>query len=89
MQKKLSSEQVAQNRAVDMLAKKEQMLNKQYDRNINDIQFKIGQMVLVKNNAGHKMENQYSGPFKVIYVTEQNFTVIDNRRKHVGNCTQK
>ena len=59
------------------------MQNKQYDRNINNIQLRIGEIVLVKNNAGHKMENQYSGPFKIIDVTEQNCTVIDNRRKHI------
>ena len=31
----------------------------------------------------NKMENQYSGSFKFIDVTEQNYIVIGKRRKHV------
>ena len=38
-----------------MLEKMKQMQKKQYDVNINGIQLKIGRMVLVKNNVGHKI----------------------------------
>lgn len=33
--------------------------------NLNEIKVKVGDKVLVKNSAGHKLDNIYTGPFTV------------------------
>ena len=56
MQKKLSSDCKYDKTEPYICSKKmKQMQKKQYDVNINGIQLKIGRMVLVKNNVGHKI----------------------------------
>jgi len=66
--------QEAHKRAHQLSEKAKLRSKEQYDKTANPIIISIGDNVLVKNEAGHKLENLYKGPYQV--------TGIDN----LGNC---
>lgn len=43
----------------------------EYDKRTNDLQLEIGNLVLLKNDSGHKLDNQYLGPYKVIEIGDK------------------
>lgn len=51
-----------------------------HDRNINDIDFSIGDEVLVRATS-HKLDSVYNGPFKVIDVDQHNISILDSNNK--------
>lgn len=74
--------QTAQNRARRMLHQSKITQKRQYDKKLNKIDVAIGDLVLIKNEVGHKLDKLYMGPFKVIGVdSKNNCTVLDNKNK--------
>lgn len=50
--------------------------------NLNEIKVKVGDKVLVKNSAGHKLDNIYTGPFTVKSIDNMNnCIIIDEKQK--------
>lgn len=67
--------------------------NKQYyDRKINPMTIAVGDKVLVRNEAGHKHDAVYKGPFQVVEVNESNLVIEmpNNKRKtiHKNNANK-
>jgi len=58
-------------------------MKKYVDKNVNDVNIKIGDKILVKNDAGHKLDNNYIGPFTVIEVDNHNNCTIKDKNKLV------
>lgn len=54
-----------------------------YDKYLNEIDLKIGDKILVKNNDGHKLDQQYLGPFIISKIDDKNVSVTDNGTEHV------
>lgn len=50
------------------------------DKNINDIQIKIGDKVFLRKENARKSENQYMGPFKVINTQDVNITILKDNK---------
>ena len=73
--------------ANDNLVKSKERSKKYYDRNVNVQEFKIGSFVFLQSGPKPgKLENHYSGPFKVIQVLKKNnvkILVKKNRSKIV------
>lgn len=65
--------EVAHNRARQLLDKHKLRQKLAYDKNTLDYKFNIGDLVLLKNEAGHKLDTAYKGPFKI-----KNLLVRDN-----------
>lgn len=57
---------------------KQKLTNKRnYDRNVNEIDVAVGDLVLVKNfNKLHKFDNVYEGPFRVIDAQSHYVTIM-------------
>ena len=72
--------EVANKRAQLLLNKHKQNQKLVYDRNSIDISLKAGDLVLLKNETGHKLEQQYKGPFTIKKILlRNNVQKIDNR----------
>lgn len=54
----------------------------QFDKNSNPKIYDIGDLVLVKNESGHKLDSLYLGPFKVIEIGDFNVTIMTNGQKN-------
>lgn len=57
-----------------------------YDRNINPLEVKIGDKVLLRNEARGKHESMFRGPYLVVRINEPNVEILDektNRAKTV------
>jgi len=53
-----------------------------YDRNISNFELKIGDKILLKNENGHKLDNNYLGPYLVSEVGDNdNITIKRNINK--------
>lgn len=48
-----------------------------YDRNLNKLDVKIGDKVLIKNEPYNKHTSIYSGPFEILEVKDQNLVLRD------------
>lgn len=55
-------------------------MKQNYDKNINEIQYKIGEKIKIKNDSGHKLESSYIGPYVVIDI--QNTNIIAKNEKN-------
>lgn len=53
----------------------------QYDRKANPIEINKDDLVLLKNDAGHKLESLYKGPYLVKEVCEPNCILEDDEHK--------
>uniref|UniRef100_A0A1I7T8V6 Reverse transcriptase domain-containing protein n=1 Tax=Caenorhabditis tropicalis TaxID=1561998 RepID=A0A1I7T8V6_9PELO len=65
------------------IAKKKEARKKAYDAQptINDVQFAIGDKVLLRKGLAKKLHNQFSGPWMVKEVNDPNL-VIEIIKKH-------
>ena len=51
-----------------------------YDKDILDYNFKIGDLVLLRNDIGHKLEESYKGPYKIKNIDlRNNVTIVDKK----------
>lgn len=47
-----------------------------YDKKCNPISYKNGDLILIKNETGKKLEKLYDGPYTVLSESEPNVTVL-------------
>lgn len=74
--------EIAFKRARLMLERAKLKQKQFYDRQSREIQLQIGDLVLLKNEVGHKLENRYLGPFTVVELrNNSNVTIEDNKKK--------
>ena len=72
--------EVAYKRAQQLLDRNKLKQKLNYDRDIIDYNFRIGDLVLLKNEAGHKLETQYKGPYKIKKIDlRNNVTIFDKK----------
>lgn len=54
------------------------------DRNIINLELKIGDKVLIKNETGLKLKNNYLGPYTFEEIVDKNnLTIVGNKKKHI------
>jgi hypothetical protein len=70
--------QVALSRARHMITKEKELRKIEYDRKINPINLKIGELIYVSNEERSKLEPWYKGPYKIIKILDNNNIVIEN-----------
>ena len=66
--------QVAQRKAANLLQHAKQKSKNMYDKNANPQNIQVDDMVLLRDDAGHKLDSLYKGPYRVLET--------DN----IGNC---
>jgi len=69
--------QIAQQRAKTLVKRSKEISKKLYDKNATFQNIQLNDMVYLENDAGHKLENVFKGPYQVIGIDE------------MGNCTLK
>lgn len=72
--------EVARNRARTLIEKEKQKRKLDYDKTNRDVELKVGSLVLLKNETGHKLEPKNLGSFEVIRIEENNNIVIRNKK---------
>ena len=68
--------QVAQQRASEMIKNKKIIQKSHFDTNINEIFFKEGDLVVIENASGHKLDKKYFGPYKIVEICNKNCKLI-------------
>ena len=69
-------------RARKLIQEKKLKYKEYYDRNKLEIDIKIGDQVLLRNDTGHKLENKYVGPLEVVRIDEDgNVLVLGDKNK--------
>lgn len=76
--------QLSQVRAHEELKKAKLRQKLYYDRQLNPIKVKVGDLVMVRNESGHKLDNVYNGPYTVIDLDNKNNIKIKIKNKHVN-----
>jgi len=51
-----------------------------YDQKIKNIDISVGDQVLLRNETGHKLDYQYTGPYKVTEIGERSNIIITNNK---------
>ena len=70
--------EVAHKRAQQLLDRNKLRQKINYDKNTVDCNFNIGDLVLLSNETGHKLEEKYKGPFKIKNILlRNNIEIID------------
>lgn len=54
-----------------------------FDKKSNPVNYKSGDLVLIKNQVGDKLDRIYIGPFKVIKVIEPNVVILRDNKEYV------
>lgn len=54
-----------------------------YDKKLNSITYKPGDFVLLKNQTGHKLDNIYLGPYKVLKDLSPNVEILKNNKSYI------
>lgn len=70
--------QKSQKEARDNLLKSKFEQKKRYDKNINPVTYRPNDLVLIKNNMCNKLDNVYSGPYRVISDESPNVKILNN-----------
>lgn len=70
--------QVAQRRAADLLKNSKILRKSQSEKTLNNAKIKINDLVLVRNDAGSKLDKIYVGPFRVIKLDDRNNILISD-----------
>lgn len=73
--------QLAHIEAKKYLDKSKKINKSYYDRQINQIELKINDMVLITSENKNKLEPIYTGPFKITKIDNTNVEVIDTKTK--------
>lgn len=72
--------EVAHKRAQTLLDRHKLRQKSNYDRNVTDDKFSVGDMVLLKNETAHKLDPKYKGPYKIIDILKNNnIKILDNK----------
>lgn len=56
-----------------------------YDENKRQITFKVGELVLIKDETSKKLDARYKGPFKVIDDLGENVAIKINRKSDIAH----
>jgi len=72
--------EVAYKRARIMIEKNKENNKIVYDQKIKNIDISVGDQVLLRNETGHKLDYQYTGPYKVTEIGERNNIIITNNK---------
>lgn len=73
--------QLTHRAARDILTKYKEQTKTYYYRKTNAIEIKVGDSVKIKNDAVHKLERAFRGPFKVTQINDKNVHFIDDKGK--------
>lgn len=79
MRYRLQRSHLETRRVIEKIKLKNKML---YDRNANEINVNIGDMVKIRNEPYEKFKFTYSGPFKVIAIDNANLTIDLNGKRY-------
>lgn len=73
--------QTTNTRTKKILEKYKEKMKELYDRNVKEINVRIGDKIKVRNDAGHKLSNAYKGPYIITEIKHPNVTAIglDNK----------
>lgn len=52
-----------------------------YDKNVREVSFQIGDLILIRKESNHKHENLFIGPFEIESLDEFNVTVKDDTKR--------
>jgi len=72
--------EVAYKRARIMIEKNKANNKIVYDQKIKNIDISVGDQVLLRNETGHKLDYQYTGPYKVTEIGERSNIIITNNK---------
>lgn len=70
--------EIAYKRARLMLDKAKERQKMLYDKKVNDFTIKVGNLVLLKNEVGHKLQNKYLGPYTVVEIKDRDNIKIES-----------
>lgn len=73
--------QIAHQRARKLIDKNKIIIKQQHDKNLNPISIKVNDLVLISNEARHKLEPWFKGPYKVVEIKDLNCVLEDNNSK--------
>lgn len=75
--------QVAHRDAQNNLLKSKKVRKSVYDKNINQVRYKKGDLILLKNETANKLDTLYNGPFIVIEDKEPNVIIFKNNKEEI------
>lgn len=73
--------QIAQNRAAIMLNRAKVANKSNYDRTSRPLNLKSGDLVLLEDNAGHKLEPLFKGPYRIMEIDEMGNCLLELENK--------
>jgi len=74
--------EVAYNTARIIIEKNKENNEILYDQKINNIDISVGDQVFLRNETGHKLDYQHTGPYKVTEIGERNNIIITNYKNY-------
>ena len=75
--------QVAHRDAQENLLKSKQLRKTKYDKNVNQVRYEKGDLILLKNETASKLDTLYTGPFIVIEDEEPNVKILKNNKTEI------
>lgn len=54
-----------------------------YDQNLHPVTYKKGELILIKNQTGDKLQNIYNGPFEVIEEVTPNVKILKDNKEYL------
>lgn len=73
--------QLAHKQAKEFVEKSKILNKRQYDKNTHEIDFKINDLVMLRNEPYNKFKNVYSGPYRVTELKSPNAIITDSNQK--------
>lgn len=77
--------EVACKRAGLMLEKAKLVQKNRYDKSTHEVVIRLGDLVLLRNEAGHKLDNRYLGPYEVVEIGNNHNVVIEDSNRKAQN----
>lgn len=75
--------QKAQTDAKENLINNKHLRKLHYDKRCNPVMYKKGDLVLIKNHLGDKLDNLFSGPFEVLEDLSPNVKILKNNLEYI------
>lgn len=72
--------QIVHAQAKKFVEKSKDVNKRHYDKKANEIEFKLDESVMLKNESYNKFKNVYSGPYKVTEIRAPNVVISNNNK---------
>lgn len=69
--------------AKDNLIQSKEVRKNSYDKKMNSVKYRSGDLVLLKNQIGDKLDKIYLGPYEVIEEITPNIKIMKNGKEYV------